>query len=60
MLNILMKHLGNASKAFSFAANSANETGLDAQARFLTSTFGMTASGRTYAFPEKRARPDMA
>jgi hypothetical protein len=39
-------------EAFSFADDWADETGLDAQARFLTWTFGMTASGGTYVLPK--------
>jgi hypothetical protein len=57
MLKVLLKHLANASKAFSFADDSANETGLDAQTGFLTGTFGMTASAGTFVFPAKRAHP---
>jgi hypothetical protein len=55
MLNVLVEHPVGASKLFSFVDDWANETGFDAQARFLTGTFGMTASGGTYVFPEKRA-----
>jgi hypothetical protein len=52
-----VKHLINASKAISFAGELANETGLYAQARFLTRTFGMTAFGRDVDFPEKLREP---
>jgi hypothetical protein len=57
MLNVLVKHLVNASKAFSFADDLANEADLYAPARFLTNTFGMTAFGTDEIFPKQRAYP---
>jgi hypothetical protein len=57
MLNVLMKHLADASKPFNFADSSMDELVLEAQAGFFNRAFALMLPKKTYASPKQQTRP---